>query len=164
MDGFHPLNIGKMFTGDDALISCTPAGIMELLKRNGVEIEGKECVIVGRSNNVSKPLAILMLRENATVTICHSKTKDLKKVCKKADILITAIGKPGFFGRDSIKKGAVIVDVGINRDDSGKLRGDVDHEAVDDMVSYITPVPGGVGPMTVAMLMKNCVDAAERKR
>ena len=164
VDGFHPLNIGKMFTGDDALISCTPAGIMELLRRNGIELEGKECVIVGRSNNVSKPLAILMLRENATVTICHSKTGDLEDICRKADILVTAIGRPNHFGREYIKKGAVVVDVGINRDAEGKLCGDVDFKNVEDRVSCITPVPGGVGPMTVAMLMKNCLEAAERQR
>ena len=154
-----------LVTGEDGFVSCTPAGIIQLLKRSNIDIDGKECVVVGRSNIVGKPMAILLLRENATVTICHSHTKDLKEVCKRADILVAAIGKPKFFNRDYIKEGAVVIDVGIHRNEQNKLCGDVDRDDVMDLVSAITPVPGGVGPMTIAMLMYNCVELyASRKR
>ena len=151
-----------MVVGEDAFVSCTPAGVIELLKRYNVDIAGKECVVIGRSNIVGKPMALLMLRENATVTICHSKTQNLKEVCKRADILIVAIGKPKFINDEYVKDGAVVIDVGIHRDENNKMCGDVDFDAVKDKVSKITPVPGGVGPMTIAMLMKNCVKAIER--
>jgi methylenetetrahydrofolate dehydrogenase (NADP+)/methenyltetrahydrofolate cyclohydrolase len=159
VDGFHPQNVGKLSIGQKGFVSCTPAGIIELLKRSGIAIEGKECVIVGRSNIVGKPMALLMLRENATVTICHSRTANLKEVTKRADILIVAMGKPCFINKDYVKDGAVVIDVGIHRDENNKLCGDVAYEDVIDYVSAITPVPGGVGPMTIAMLMKNCVDS-----
>ena len=159
VDGFHPQNVGRLSIGQKGFVSCTPAGIIELLKRSGIAIEGKECVIIGRSNIVGKPMALLMLRENATVTICHSRTADLKTVAKRADILIVAIGKPCFVNRDYVKEGAVVIDVGIHRDENNKLCGDVAYDDVIDIVSAITPVPGGVGPMTIAMLMKNCVDS-----
>ena len=142
-------------------MSCTPAGIIELLKRSGIEISGKNCVVIGRSNIVGKPMSLLMLRENATVTICHSKTKDLQAVCKQADILIVAIGKPQYIGAEYVKDGAVVIDVGIHRDENNKLCGDVKFDEVEPVASYITPVPGGVGPMTIAMLMNNCVSAME---
>jgi len=145
--------------GDFGFVSCTPAGVIQLLKRSNVEMEGKNCVVIGRSNIVGKPMALLMLRENATVTICHSKTKNLKEVCKEADILIVAIGKPKFINKDYIKPGAVVIDVGIHRDENNKLCGDVDFNDVEDLCSAITPVPGGVGPMTICMLMKNCLEA-----
>ncbi len=160
VDGFHPQSVGALSIGQKGFVSCTPAGIIELLKRSGVEMEGKECVIIGRSNIVGKPMALLMLRENATVTICHSRTKDLKEVAKRADILIVAIGKPRFVTRDFVKEGAVVIDVGIHRNEENKLCGDVDYEDVLPVASAITPVPGGVGPMTIAMLMNNCVEAA----
>lgn len=163
VDGFHPQSVGALSIGQPGFVSCTPAGIIQLLKRSGVEIEGKECVIVGRSNIVGKPMALLMLRENATVTVCHSRTKDLKEVTKRADILIVAIGKPKFITKDYVKEGAVVIDVGIHRDDAGKLCGDVDFEDVEPHTSAITPVPGGVGPMTIAMLMNNCVEAKGHK-
>lgn len=159
VDGFHPQNVGALVTGEDGFVSCTPAGIIQLLKRSGIEVDGRECVVVGRSNIVGKPMAILLLRENATVTVCHSHTKDLKEVCRRADILVAAIGKPKFFNREYVKEGAVVIDVGIHRDENNKLCGDVDREDVMDIVSAITPVPGGVGPMTIAMLMYNCVEA-----
>lgn len=159
VDGFHPQSVGNLSIGKKGFISCTPAGVIELLKRYDIPTEGKECVIVGRSNIVGKPMAMLMLRENATVTICHSRTRDLKEVTKRADILIAAIGKPRFITRDYVKEGAVIIDVGMNRDENHKLCGDVDYEDVFPVVSAITPVPGGVGLMTVAMLMHNCVEA-----
>jgi methylenetetrahydrofolate dehydrogenase (NADP+)/methenyltetrahydrofolate cyclohydrolase len=159
VDGFHPQNVGSLVVGDFGFVSCTPAGIIELLKRSNVEMEGKNCVVIGRSNIVGKPMALLMLRENATVTICHSKTKDLKEICKEADILIVAIGKPKFVNKDYIKDGAVVIDVGIHRDENNKLCGDVDYESVEPLCSAITPVPGGVGPMTICMLMKNCLEA-----
>lgn len=162
VDGFHPVNMGRLATGEDGFVSCTPAGVIELLKYSGVEIDGKSCTVVGRSNNVGKPAALLMLRENATVTICHSHTRDLKEKCKNADILICAIGKPKFINHEYIKKGAVVIDIGIHRLEGKKLCGDVDREDVMDLVSKITPVPGGVGPMTVTMLMANCVKAARR--
>lgn len=159
VDGFHPQSVGALSIGQPGFVSCTPAGIIQLLKRSGVEIEGKECVIVGRSNIVGKPMALLMLRENATVTVCHSRTKDLKEVTKRADILIVAIGKPKFITADYVKEGAVVIDVGIHRNDNNKLCGDVDFDSVAPLASAITPVPGGVGPMTIAMLMNNCVEA-----
>lgn len=161
VDGFHPQSVGALSIGQKGYVSCTPAGIIELLKRSNIEIEGKECVIVGRSNIVGKPMAMLMLRENATVTICHSKTKDLKEVTKRADILIVALGKPRFITKEYVKEGAVVIDVGIHRDEDNKLCGDVDYQDVVDLTSAITPVPGGVGPMTIAMLMKNCVSSIE---
>lgn len=161
-DGFHPESVGALSIGEPGYVSCTPAGIIQLLKRSGIEIEGKECVVVGRSNIVGKPMAMLLLRENGTVTICHSRTKDLKEVCKRADILVAAIGKPKFFDDSYVKDGAVVIDVGIHRDENNKLCGDVDYEKVEPVASAITPVPGGVGPMTIAMLMNNCVEAAER--
>lgn len=159
VDGFHPQSVGALSIGQPGFVSCTPAGIIQLLKRSGVEIEGKECIIVGRSNIVGKPMALLMLRENATVTICHSRTKHLKEVTKRADILIVAIGKPRFITKEYVKEGAVVIDVGIHRNENGKLCGDVDFEDVEPITSAITPVPGGVGPMTIAMLMYNCVEA-----
>lgn len=160
VDGFHPQSVGALSIGQKGYVSCTPAGIIELLKRSNIEIEGKECVVIGRSNIVGKPMALLLLRENGTVTICHSRTKNLKEVTKRADILIVAIGKPRFITKDYVKEGAVVIDVGIHRDENNKLCGDVDFEDVKDHTSAITPVPGGVGPMTIAMLMKNCVVSA----
>lgn len=159
VDGFHPQSVGALSIGQPGFVSCTPAGVIQLLKRSGVEIEGKECVIVGRSNIVGKPMALLMLRENATVTVCHSRTKDLKEVTKRADILIVAIGKPKFITKEYVKEGAVVIDVGIHRGEDNKLCGDVDFDDVEPLASAITPVPGGVGPMTIAMLMNNCVEA-----
>lgn len=166
VDGFHPENVGNLVTGGKGFVSCTPAGIIQLLKRSNVEIEGKNCVVIGRSNIVGKPMALLMLRENATVTVAHSKTQNLKEICKQADILIVAIGKPRFITADYVKEGAVVVDVGIHREAKevegrmvNKLCGDVDYEDVAEHTSAITPVPGGVGPMTIAMLMNNCVEA-----
>ncbi len=159
VDGFHPINVGRLSIGEKGFVSCTPAGIIELLKRSNVEIEGKECVIIGRSNIVGKPMSMLMLRENATVTVCHSRTKNLKEVTKRADILIVAIGKPKMIDASYVKDGAVVIDVGIHRPDpdSKKLCGDVDFESVEPIAGKITPVPGGVGPMTIAMLMSNLV-------
>ena len=159
VDGFHPQSVGALSIGQAGFVSCTPAGIVQLLKRSGVETEGKECVIVGRSNIVGKPMALLMLRENATVTVCHSRTKNLKEVTKRADILIVAIGKPKFITAAYVKEGAVVIDVGIHRNENNKLCGDVDFDSVAPLASAITPVPGGVGPMTIAMLMNNCVEA-----
>ena len=161
VDGFHPQNVGALCIGEPGFVSCTPAGIIQLLRRSGIEMSGKECVIVGRSNIVGKPMAMLMLRENATVTVAHSRTTDLKNVCKRADILIAAVGKPKMITAEYVKKGAVVIDVGINRDpETGKLLGDVDYENVVQCAGAITPVPGGVGPMTIAMLMNNCYEAA----
>lgn len=160
VDGFHELNVGKLILGEDVLAPCTANGIIELLIENNIEIEGKNCVVVGRSNIVGKPTAMMLLQLNGTVTICHSKTKDLKKICKEADILVCAIGKPKFFNKEYVKEGAVVVDVGIHRTENG-LCGDVDFDDVKDIVSAITPVPKGVGAMTVAMLMYNCVQAAK---
>ena len=151
--------MGALSIGQPGFVSCTPAGIIQLLKRSNIELDGKECVIVGRSNIVGKPMALLMLRENATVTVCHSHTKNLKEVTKRADILIVAIGKPKFITKDYVKEGAVVVDVGIHRNENNKLCGDVDFDDVEPVASAITPVPGGVGPMTIAMLMNNCVEA-----
>ena len=159
VDGFHPESVGALVIGQKGFVSCTPAGIIELLKRSGVSIKGKECVVLGRSNIVGKPMSILMLRENATVTIAHSKTENLKEVCKRADILIVAIGKPKFVNSEYVKEGACVIDVGINRNEDNKLCGDVDYEDVFPHCSYITPVPGGVGPMTIAMLLNNCVES-----
>ena len=161
VDGFHPENVGKLVIGEKGFVSCTPAGVIQLLKCSNIEIAGKNCVVVGRSNIVGKPMALLMLRENATVTIAHSKTQNLKELCKTADILIVAIGKPRFITSEYIKEGAVVIDVGIHRDENNKLCGDVKYEDVVEIASAITPVPGGVGPMTIAMLMNNCVEAME---
>ena len=163
VDGFHPMNVGRLVIGEKGFVSCTPAGIIQLLKRSGIEISGKNCVIIGRSNIVGKPMALLMLPENATVTVAHSKTTDLKAVCKTADILIVAIGKKQFITADYIKEGAVVIDVGIHRGEDKKLFGDVCYEEVEPVASAITPVPGGVGPMTIAMLMSNCVESIHNK-
>ena len=163
VDGFHPMNAGRLVIGEKGFVSCTPAGIIQLLKRSGIEIAGKNCVIIGRSNIVGKPMALLMLQENATVTVAHSKTTDLKAVCKTADILIVAIGKKQFITADYIKEGAVVIDVGIHRGEDKKLFGDVCYEEVEPVASAITPVPGGVGPMTIAMLMSNCVESIHNK-
>ena len=162
VDGFHPESVGNLCIGQDGFVSCTPAGIIELLKRSDIDIEGKECVVIGRSNIVGKPMALLLLKNNGTVTVCHSRTRDLKSVCKRADILVVAIGKPKMITAEYVKEGAVVIDVGIHRMDNGKLCGDVDFDDVKDHTSAITPVPGGVGPMTIAMLMVNCVKAAGR--
>lgn len=169
VDGFHPENVGNLVTGGKGFVSCTPAGIIQLLKRSNVAIEGKNCVVIGRSNIVGKPMALLMLRENATVTIAHSKTQNLKEICKQADILIVAIGKPRFITADYVKEGAVVIDVGIHREPKevdgkvvSKLCGDVNYEEVAEHTSAITPVPGGVGPMTIAMLMNNCVESMKK--
>lgn len=159
VDGFHPANVGALSIGLPGFVSCTPAGIIELLHRSGIQAEGKRCVIVGRSNIVGKPMAMLMLRENATVTVAHSRTADLKAVTSEADILITAVGKAKMFTADYIREGAVVIDCGMNRDENGKLCGDVDSADCCEKASCITPVPGGVGPMTVTMLMKNCLDS-----
>lgn len=162
VDGFHTQNVGALVVGQQGFVSCTPAGVIQLLKRSGIEIAGKNCVVVGRSNIVGKPMALLMLRENATVTICHSRTADLKAVCKQADILIVAVGKPKMITAEYVKEGATVIDVGIHRQEDGKLCGDVDFEQVEPVAGAITPVPGGVGPMTIAMLMNNCVEAMTR--
>ncbi len=160
VDAFHPVNVGKIMTGDYDFVPCTPAGIMELIAESGVSVEGKECVVIGRSNIVGKPMAMLLLHKNGTVTVCHSRTKNLKEKTKNADILVAAVGKPKFVTGDMIKEGAVVIDVGINRIADKKLVGDVDFEAAEKIAGAITPVPGGVGPMTIAMLMKNTVRAA----
>lgn len=159
VDCFHPMNVGKVSIGEKGFLPCTPAGVIQLIKRSGIDIAGKECVVIGRSNIVGKPMSMLLLRENGTVTICHSKTQDLKAVCKRADILVVAIGRPKMINSDYIKEGATVIDVGIHRMDNGKLCGDVDFEDVKDICGAITPVPGGAGPMTIAMLMNNCVEA-----
>lgn len=159
VDGFHPQNVGALCTGQKGFVSCTPAGIIQLLTRSGVQIAGKECVVIGRSNIVGKPMALLLLKENGTVTVCHSKTENLKEVAKRADILVAAVGRPRMITADYVKEGAVVIDVGIHRNENNQLCGDVDYEAVAPHTSYITPVPGGVGPMTIAMLMYNCVEA-----
>lgn len=161
VDGFHPVNVGKMVIGEDTFLPCTPAGIIEMIKRTDIDIEGKECVVIGRSNIVGKPMAMLMLKENATVTIAHSRTKDLKEVTKRADIIVAAIGKAKFVTADYVKEGAVVIDVGMDRDENGKLCGDVDFESVSKVASAITPVPGGVGQMTVTMLLVNCLRSVE---
>lgn len=161
VDGFHPQSVGALSIGQEGFVSCTPAGIIQLLKRSNIEIAGKECVVIGRSNIVGKPISLLLLRENGTVTICHSRTKDLKEVTKRADILVVAIGKPKFVTKEYVKEGAVVIDVGIHRNENNKLCGDVDFEEVEPIASAITPVPGGVGPMTIAMLMYNCVNSVK---
>ena len=161
VDAFHPVNVGKIMIGDYSFLPCTPAGVMELIKSTGTQIEGKECVVIGRSNIVGKPQAMLLLHQSGTVTICHSKTKDLKAVASRADILVAAVGRAKMITADYVKQGAVVIDVGMNRDENGKLCGDVDFESVKDKAGYITPVPGGVGPMTIAMLMKNTLTAGK---
>ena len=164
VDGFHPQSVGALSIGQPGFVSCTPAGIIQLLIRRGVEIAGKECVIIGRSNIVGKPMAMLLLRENGTVTVCHSRTQNLKEVTKRADILVVAIGRPKMIDASYVKEGAVVIDVGIHRDENNKLCGDVDYASVEPIASAITPVPGGVGPMTIAMLMHNCVEAVELRK
>ena len=164
VDAFHPANVGKIVIGKYDFLPCTPAGVMELLHFYNVEISGKECVVIGRSNIVGKPMALLLLAENGTVTVCHSRTKDLKEVTKRADILVVAIGKANFVGADMVKPGAVVIDVGINRKDDGKLCGDVNYDEVAPIASMITPVPGGVGPMTITMLLKNTLTAAKNSK
>ena len=159
VDGFHPQNVGALCIGQPGFVSCTPAGIIQLLKRSGIEISGKECVIIGRSNIVGKPMALLLLQENGTVTVAHSRTEHLREVTRRADILVVAVGRPRMITREYVREGAVVIDVGIHRNESGKLCGDVDYEDVAPICSAITPVPGGVGPMTIAMLMNNCVEA-----
>ena len=159
VDGFHPASVGALSIGQKGFVSCTPAGVIQLLKRSNIEIAGKECVVIGRSNIVGKPMSMLLLRVNGTVTICHSRTKDLKEVCKRADILVVAIGKPKMIDASYVKEGATVIDVGIHRDENNKLCGDVDYASVEPIAGAITPVPGGVGPMTIAMLMNNCVEA-----
>ena len=159
VDGFHPASVGALSIGQKGFVSCTPAGVIQLLKRSNIEISGKECVVIGRSNIVGKPMSLLLLRENGTVTICHSRTKNLKEVCKRADILVVAIGKPRMIDASYVKEGATVIDVGIHRDENNKLCGDVDYASVEPVAGAITPVPGGVGPMTIAMLMNNCVEA-----
>ena len=161
VDGFHPQSVGAMVIGEKGFLPCTPAGIIQLLKRSGIEIAGKNCVVVGRSNIVGKPMALLMLREHATVTITHSRTQNLAGICRQADILIVAMGKPRFIGAEYVKEGAVVIDVGIHRNAENKLCGDVKFEEVEPIASAITPVPGGVGPMTIAMLMDNCVQSID---
>ena len=161
VDGFHPESVGRLCIGEDGFVSCTPAGIMELLKRSDISVEGKECVVIGRSNIVGKPMALLLLRANGTVTVFHSRTADLKEVTKRADILIVAVGKSRMITSEYVREGAVVIDVGIHRTEEGKLCGDVDFDDVLPHVGAITPVPGGVGPMTIAMLMVNCVKAAQ---
>lgn len=163
VDGFHPVNVGKLVLGQDTFISCTPFGIMKILEEYNIDIEGKNAVVIGRSNIVGKPMSQCLLNKNATVTICHSKTQNLASITKQADILVAAIGKPCFVTEDMVKPGAIVIDVGINRMEDGKLKGDVDFEKVSQKASYITPVPGGVGPMTIAMLMTNVVKAAENQ-
>lgn len=162
VDAFHPTNVGKIMIGDYYFLPCTPAGVMEMLSYEGIAVEGKNCVVIGRSNIVGKPMNMLLLHKNGTVTICHSKTKNLKEICKNADILVAAVGRPNFVTADMVKDGAVVIDVGINRVD-GKLCGDVDFENVAPKTSAITPVPGGVGPMTIAMLMQNTLTAAKKQ-
>ena len=161
VDGFHPQSVGLLSIGQKGFVSCTPAGIIQLLKRSGVAIDGRECVVVGRSNIVGKPMAMLLIRENGTVTVCHSHTKDLKEVTRRADILVVAIGKRQFITADYVKEGATVIDVGMHRKEDGKLCGDVDFDSVEPVAGAITPVPGGVGPMTIAMLMNNCVSSVE---
>lgn len=163
VDAFHAVNVGKIMIGEYAFLPCTPAGVMRLIESTGTDITGKQCVVVGRSNIVGKPMAMLLLHQNGTVTVCHSKTKDLKKICLDADILVVAVGKANFVTGDMIKEGAVVIDVGMNRLDTGKLCGDVEFESAEKKASYITPVPGGVGPMTIAMLMKNTLTAAKQQ-
>mgnify|MGYP004568178219 CR=1 FL=1 len=160
VDAFHPINVGGIMTSDYRFLPCTPAGVMLLLERSGISVEGKDCVVIGRSNIVGKPMAMLLLHKNATVTICHSKTRDLKEICRKADLIVAAVGKADFVTADMVRPGAVVIDVGMNRRENGKLCGDVDFEHVEPIASAITPVPGGVGPMTITVLMKNTVASA----
>ena len=164
VDGFHPESVGRMCIGEKGFLSCTPAGIIQLLKRSGVELEGKDCVVIGRSNIVGKPMALLLLRENATVTIAHSRTRNLKEICRRADVLVVAVGKPRLITREYVKEGAVVIDVGIHRDAENKMCGDVDFADVEPVAGAITPVPGGVGPMTIAMLMNNCLEAIRSRQ
>ena len=164
VDAFHAENVGHIMIGDQHFLPCTPAGVMELIHRSGITVEGKHCVVIGRSNIVGKPMAMLLLQENGTVTICHSRTKDLADICRQADILVAAVGRPKFVTADMIKEGATVIDVGINRDENGKLCGDVDFSAVEPIAGAITPVPGGVGPMTIAMLMQNTLTAAKQQK
>lgn len=164
VDGFHPQNVGNLCIGQPGFVSCTPLGIIELLKRSGVSIAGKRCVVLGRSNIVGKPMALLLLRENATVTIAHSRTENLKEVTREADILIVAVGRARMITGEYVKEGAVVIDVGINRDENNRLCGDVDFDTVEPLCSAITPVPGGVGPMTIAMLLHNCLESVEREK
>lgn len=161
VDCFHPLNVGLLHTGQKGFLPCTPAGVLELIERSCHTIEGKRCVVIGRSHNVGKPTAMLLLQKNGTVTICHSKTKDLKGICKEADILVSAVGKLHTVTKDMVKEGAVVIDVGMNRNENGKLCGDVDFDDVCEVAGAVSPVPGGVGLMTVAMLMNNCITAAK---
>ena len=161
VDAFHAENVGHIMIGDQRFLPCTPAGVMELIHRSGITVEGKHCVVIGRSNIVGKPMAMLLLQENGTVTICHSRTKELAAICRQADILVAAVGRAKFVTADMVKEGATVIDVGINRDENGKLCGDVDFAAVEPIAGAITPVPGGVGPMTIAMLMKNTLTAAK---
>jgi len=163
VDAFHPVNVGKIMIGDFDFLPCTPAGVMEMLKYCDIDVSGKECVVIGRSNIVGKPMSMLLLHKNATVTVCHSRTKDLPEVTKRADILVSAVGKANFVTADMVKEGAVVIDVGMNRNDEGKLCGDVDYLNVAPRCSAITPVPGGVGPMTIAMLMQNTLTAAKKQ-
>lgn len=163
VDAFHPYNVGKIMIGDYELLPCTPAGVMALLERSNIDVAGKNCVVVGRSNIVGKPQAMMLLHKNGTVTVCHSKTKNLKEICLSADILVVAIGRAKFVTADMVKEGAVVIDVGMCRDENGKLCGDVDYDAVEKKASYITPVPGGVGPMTRVMLLQNTLTAAKKK-
>ncbi|MBQ9842178.1 MAG: bifunctional methylenetetrahydrofolate dehydrogenase/methenyltetrahydrofolate cyclohydrolase FolD [Clostridia bacterium] len=163
VDAFHAENVGHIMIGDQTFLPCTPAGVMELLHRSGITVEGKHCVVIGRSNIVGKPMAMLLLQENGTVTVCHSRTKDLPAICRQADILVAAVGRAKFVTADMVKPGATVIDVGINRDENGKLCGDVDFAAVEPIAGAITPVPGGVGPMTIAMLLKNTLTAAQNR-
>lgn len=163
VDAFHPINVGKIMIGDFDFLPCTPAGVMKLLEESDIDVEGKQCVVIGRSNIVGKPMSMLLLHKNGTVTICHSRTKNLKEITSKADILIAAVGKANFVTADMVKEGAVVIDVGMNRPENGKLCGDVDFENVASKCSFITPVPGGVGPMTISMLMANTITAAKKQ-
>lgn len=163
VDAFHPVNVGKIMIGDYSFLPCTPAGVMELIASTGVEISGKSCVVIGRSNIVGKPMSMLLLHKSGTVTICHSKTQNLKEICANADILVAAVGRPNFVTGDMVKEGAVVIDVGINRLENGKLCGDVNFEEAEKKAGYITPVPGGVGPMTISMLMRNTLTAAKQQ-
>lgn len=163
VDAFHPANVGHIMIGDFSFLPCTPAGVMEMLAQTGIDVDGKNCVVIGRSNIVGKPMAMLLLHKNATVTICHSHTKNLAEICSKADVLVAAVGKANFVTPDMVKEGAAVIDVGMNRLENGKLCGDVDYNACFDKAGWITPVPGGVGPMTIAMLMKNTLTAAKPK-
>ena len=161
VDAFHPSNVGRIMIGDYHFLPCTPAGVMELIHSAGIEVSGKSCAVIGRSNIVGKPMAMLLMHENGTVTVCHTKTRNTEEICRNADIIIASVGRAKFLTADMVKEGAIVIDVGINRDENGKLCGDVDYDAVAAKASYITPVPGGVGPMTIAMLMKNTLMAAK---